>query len=204
LVLTTLLRLAGYAGNEAFTLATYHGFALIGVIAIVQRWPQRLRMSFADRATRGSVLAFLVLAGSMQLAVNFDYSLRSPEPRAWRSAVLDGKDLEVEEISAHVGGVLGRQRAHSILTDDNAYKIIARHRTVKPYVMPSDARFELARSAPGSWVDYILVNTSPSAYDHLSQSFAGNVDGFYTDFEWPGWRLLTRVGAPPLADQLTN
>jgi hypothetical protein len=202
LILTTALRLAGHAGNEAFTLATYHGFALIGVIALAQRWPQRLRMSWAHRSARNSLVAFLVVVGSVQLTVNLTYSLRSPEPQAWRSAILDGQTLEAESVSAEVGRVLADRRSHSVLADDNAYKLIARHGTIDPYVMPSDARFELAHSAPQDWVDHILVNTSPSAYDHLSQDFSGLVPSFYTDYEWPGWRVLTRVGATPVRESL--
>jgi hypothetical protein len=204
LVLTTVLRLAGYSGNEAFTLATYHGFALIGVIALVQRWPQRLRMSITDRAVRDSIVAFLIVAGSVQLTVNLSHALRSPEPQAWRSAILDGRTLDSESTSAEVGKVLAGLRSDSVLADENAYKVIARHGTIDPYVMPSDARFELARSAPHEWVDHILVNTSPSAYDKLSQDFNGEVSNFSTDFEWPGWRLLTKTGAAPIHETLVE
>lgn len=202
LALTTVLRLAGYSDNEAFTLATYHGFALVCVITLVQRWPQRMRQTRSARTYRGFIFTLLVVAGTVQLGVNFHYALRSPEPLAWRQAILDGKPLANEVIANRVGDILSRRKADSVLADDNAYKLIARHRTVEPYVMPTDARFELARSAPSAWVDHILVNTSPSAYDHLSQDFSGNVHDFYTDVEWPGWRLLTRVGATPLADEI--
>jgi hypothetical protein len=203
LVLTTLLRLGGYAGNEAFTLATYHGFALIGVVAIVRRWPQRMRSTFRARAARTSVAGILALAGIVQVGINLEYSLRSEEPRAWRTAVLDGTAEPGEIISDRVGDVLSTLERDSVLADDNAYKLIARHRTVTPYVMPVDARFELARSAPAEWVDHILVNTSPSAYDQLSQHFGGSVQNFYTDYEWSGWRLLTRVGAVPLSERIS-
>lgn len=202
LVLNTGLRLAGYAESEAFTLATYHGFSLIGVIAVVSGWPQRMRMSIVARTSRAGVLAFLVASGCMQLYVNANQTLRSPEPQEWHAAILDGKNLPDEETSERVARVLSQQPAHSVLADDNAYKMIARLRTTKPYVMPTDARFELARSAPSSWVDHILVNTSPTAYDHLSQDFNGDVADFYTDYSWNGWTLLTRVGAPPLADEI--
>jgi hypothetical protein len=204
LALTTIMRIVGSADGEAFTLAVYQGFALIGVVTVVARWPQRLRNTFAARAVRACVLSFLVLAGCVQLAVNTHMTLRSPEPARWHQTVLDGRPLADEQTSAHVAQVLSTQPAHSVLADDNAYKMIARYRTVTPYVLPTNARFELARSAPEDWVDHILVNTSPSAYDHLSQDFSGNVKDFYTDFEWPGWRLLTRVGAAPLADELVD
>lgn len=65
-------------------------------------------------------------------------------------------------------------------------------------MLPSSARFDLARSAPTEWVDHILVNTLPTACDTLSQDFSAVVPGFYTDVEWEGWKLLTRTGAERL------
>jgi hypothetical protein len=200
-VLTTALRLMGDADSEAFTLGTYLAFSLVGVSAVFARWPRRFRRSRNSRISRSTSVVCLVVAALVQLGANAHYSLRSAEPAAWNRSLLQGHPDATEQQSDHMGALLAALPDHSVLADDNAYKIIARHHTVGPYILPSDARFELVRSAPAEWVDHILVNTEPTAYDHLSQNFSGEVPDFYVDVQWPGWRLLTRTGATPLADR---
>lgn len=116
----------------------------------------------------------------------------------WRDAVIRGVEDPSGDLERTIGERLATAAPDSVLADDTtAYRLIARGGTVRPFVLPTSPLFDVALSNPRPVIDYILVSTQPGV-GPLSAIARTVPTGFVIEAEWPGWRLLRDVEAPPL------
>jgi hypothetical protein len=193
-VLVTLIRSVGVPFSESFAITSYLGFALVSLVAMFAR-----PLKDASVGQRHLVIFVVLAFATLQIAVDFFVPMRSNEATTWYDSVIDRKQTPTEASTKALGSVLRTQPAGSILADDaTTFRIIAYGGTVKPFVLPTNARFEPAVSQPQQWVNHILIPTQPDGRDRLYQRFSGDVPGFYDDLVTPDWRVLTRDGAQSL------
>ncbi|BAW01031.1 uncharacterized protein TTMY_0621 [Thermus thermophilus] len=88
-----------------------------------------------------------------------------------------------------IGQALAQAPPRSILADDReSYRLLAWAGTARPFLLPADAGFTLALSAPSLYVDRVLVCRGPGAlYRRYGEH---DLPGFREVWRYKGCRLL--------------
>lgn len=186
-VLTVLPAIARFLGL-AFSLPLVVGsYAVLAILALPERIPRWL----------GSVLVILALA---QGIAGTSLVQEAGESREWLQVVTTGRTRPIDQREAELARLLREAPARSVLADDrSAYRIVARTGTAHPFLLPADRSFDAALDEPGRFVHYILVTTTPSDRDLVSERFAASPPpGFVVDGRIGDWTLYRQNEAASL------
>lgn len=78
----------------------------------------------------------------------------------------------------------------SVLTDDrSAYRLVARARTARPFLLPADPEFARAVEDPAGRVQFVLVTTTPAPNDPVSPRLLAHLGDRTPLATWGPWRL---------------
>lgn len=85
----------------------------------------------------------------------------------------------------------------SILADDrSAYRLVARARTARPFLLPPDPEFAAAVEHPEGRVQFVLVTAQPAPGDQVSPRFLARFAGSLPVATWGPRRLYAARGGP--------
>jgi len=117
--------------------------------------------------------------------------------RAWPGVVASLEPTKTMRAEKAIGARLARAPEMSILTDDRvSYRYVAWTGSARPYLLPADAGYRMALSAPDYFVDYILV--CPGNSD-LYRRFANQLPlDFQLRWRFNGCSFLAKNAAPRL------
>ena len=175
-ILITIVRAFGLVYPDYFAVGTYTVTALIALKPSTPRkiWP------------------FLVAVATIHLYVGYSAPLYG-EMREWAQAISRGETSAISYEEQSVGEQLAKMPARSVLSNDQlAYRIIARARTVTPFLLPIDGLYKLAESQPSLFVSYVLAPTNPvpNIGDRVTSSYpTKSPPDFYLDSSWSEWQL---------------
>lgn len=184
LVVVTVLRAIGFSYTQSFSVSTF-AVAAIASAQVVR--------------THAAVL-LVSLTCVLQIGLGLVLATGGAEADEWRDRVVDGRATSSDEMERAIADRLALVPERKILADDrSAFRLVARSGSAAPYVLPADRAFEPTLSAPGRFVDYVLVSENPAPGDEVAFQYGDAAPGgFRLTTRWPGWKLYEREGAPPL------
>ena len=107
------------------------------------------------------------------------------------------KPTNEQLIQREIGKSLAQAPDYSILTDDlTTYPYIAWSETSRPYLLPADGGYEMALSAPRTFVDYIFTCPDQSRLYRLFSY--REPEGFVAAWRYRGCIFYREKDAPPL------
>lgn len=111
-------------------------------------------------------------------------------------ALLEPLKPPPDPLERAIGQTLAQAPPRSTLADDReSYRLLAWAGTARPFVLPADAGFLLALSAPQAYVSRVLVCPGGGA---LQPRYGqGTPPGFREEWRYKGCRLLRKRGEPP-------
>ena len=110
---------------------------------------------------------------------------------AWGWALLPSPEPPPDALERAIGQALAQAPPRSILADDReSYRLLAWAGTARPFLLPPDAGFTLALSAPSLYVDRVLV--CPGAGALYRRYGEDDPPGFREVWRYKGCRLLER------------
>jgi hypothetical protein len=140
---------------------------------------------FPDRSSQ----LLMVTAAALQLVV-----LWVAAPWPFPSTI---SEADYEEIA--LGEQLREVAPGRVLTDTgDAYRLIARAGTARPFLLPSDAvAYNTTLTSAMLYVDFVLLRPE-SETAHAVRFDDAPPAGFYPDWQWRSYRMYRRQGARPL------
>ena len=182
LLLITTVRAWGMVYEPAFARSTY---LVIALAALPRNLAPRYR-------------ALVVVLALVHLPLAW---LGKPagEMRAWQTALLQNAPLARDREEMDIGRVLAAFPPQRVLMDDRAaYRLVARTGTARPFLLPADALYPFAVSAPDRYVDALVVPTRPLAHlgGPLLETYVERPPaGFLRARVWREWQLYLREGS---------
>lgn len=187
LAVVAAVRAHGMYYPDYFAIST---FTVVALAALPRQMPAR-------------AWPICLLAAVLQIGMAYASSPRMQDAR-WGTVVLTGRVAAADEQEQAIGAYLAQYPPHSILTDDRtSYRIVARAGTARPFLLPADPGYALARSQPAAFVPYVLVpEQSPSGFapQVAADATVRPPNGARLRAAWPGWRLYSTgpaVSLPP-------
>lgn len=182
--LPSMIRLLGLSCSVALALSTYAVLALAAVPERLPRW----------------VGLILVTLAAAQAVLQASLVYETGEIREWEQVVVMDERQGKAEVELTLGRFLHEASPAAVLADDrSAYRVIARTRTARPFLLPADENFAAALASPAEFVQYVLVTRNPQPRDRVSALFGTDPPaGFILDGQVGDWFLYRREEAPPL------